>query len=569
MSFDAKNTAVRNLFSNNLYRIPRNQRLYVWNKENWKELFNDIAFSVENESSHFLGSIVLKSESPTQGLDTFTIIDGQQRLMTITIFLTVIIYSFKVRKMESDFRGSLKYLMTRDDKNEERHLFQSDYHQSLERIIDSIEHFNPENDSLDTLHSFLDIQIVNPKRDKCVSDCFEFFFISLNEYLSNSDDKSKQLIALRDGLINASFVKIIATSEEDSYTIFEILNARGQSLEDHELIKNFIMRYIQPKENRDCIKDGWNEMEMRLGKYLNAFIKHYAIHKFPPNESLRKDPYKNVKKNVSSHAVDEFYKDVILKSTYYEKIVNPILKDIDDNEICSKLEYDTFRFFKNNRQEQYRPVVLSIMHLYATKKISKKVYEDSLLFLKNFFVCYILIGQEKSNTITDIISRYAYRLEQEGKKEVLDEMLASLRKRLPSEEKFIAHFENIGWSNHLKVYSNDKNKKMVSLIMRLYEQKLKKNSGEIGNFTIEHILPDSEKKEENVKLGNLLPLEEHLNELCANKSLGEKIAIYKKSNFRMVLNFVDRYEGKLKKFNPKSRLEALAKDFYQDLDLSE
>lgn len=86
MSFDAKNTAIRNLFSNNLYRIPRNQRLYVWNKDNWKDLFSDIAFSVENNSSHFLGSIVLKSEPSTQGLDTFTIIDGQQRLMTITIF---------------------------------------------------------------------------------------------------------------------------------------------------------------------------------------------------------------------------------------------------------------------------------------------------------------------------------------------------------------------------------------------------------------------------------------------------------------------------------------------------
>lgn len=470
--------------------------------------------------------------------------------------------------MDSDFKGSLKYLITYDDKNEQRHLFQSDYHLSLERIIDSIETFSPQSDSLDDLHSFLDVQIVNAKRDKRVSDCFEFLFTSLNEYLSNYSDKNKQLIALRDGLINASFVKIIATSEEDSYTIFEILNARGQSLEDHELIKNYIMRYIQPKENRDCIKDGWNEMESRLGKYLNAFIKHYAAHKFPPNELLRKDPYKNVKKNVTSSDVDKFYKDIILKSSYYEKIVNPILKDIEDNEICSKLEYYIFKFFKNNRLEQYRPIVLSIMHLYATKKITKKAYEETLLFLKNFFVCYILIGQEKSNTITDIVSKYAYKLESEEKKEILDELLSSLKDRLPSEEKFIAHFQNIGWSNHLKVFKDEKNKKMVSLILKLYEQKLKKSSEDIGDFSIEHILPDSEKKEENAQLGNLLPLEKELNDKCANRPLNEKITFYKKSNYRMVLNFVNRYEGKLKKFNPKTRLDVLAKDFYNDLNLS-
>lgn len=46
-------------------------------------------------------------------------------------------------------------------------------------------------------------------------------------------------------------VKIVSSSEEDSYTIFEILNARGQELAAHELLKNYIMRYIQPAERRD------------------------------------------------------------------------------------------------------------------------------------------------------------------------------------------------------------------------------------------------------------------------------------------------------------------------------
>ena len=47
---------------------------------------------------------------------------------------------------------------------------------------------------------------------------------------------------MRDILLGTSYVEIVATTDEDSYTIFEILNARGQELDDHELVKNFVMR---------------------------------------------------------------------------------------------------------------------------------------------------------------------------------------------------------------------------------------------------------------------------------------------------------------------------------------
>ena len=59
---------------------------------------------------------------------------------------------------------------------------------------------------------------------------------------------------IRDALIAISYVNIISSTEEDSYTIFEILNARGLDLEDYELLKNYIMRYLQPIETRDDAK---------------------------------------------------------------------------------------------------------------------------------------------------------------------------------------------------------------------------------------------------------------------------------------------------------------------------
>ena len=63
MAFDAKDQTVGDLLNKVVFSIPRNQRRYVWDKENWEELYEDILFACKNErKAHFIGSIVLKDE---------------------------------------------------------------------------------------------------------------------------------------------------------------------------------------------------------------------------------------------------------------------------------------------------------------------------------------------------------------------------------------------------------------------------------------------------------------------------------------------------------------------------
>ena len=59
MSYSAEQKTIRDLFNSQLYRIPRNQRKYVWNKDNWEDLYLDIEYATNHELSHFIGSIVL------------------------------------------------------------------------------------------------------------------------------------------------------------------------------------------------------------------------------------------------------------------------------------------------------------------------------------------------------------------------------------------------------------------------------------------------------------------------------------------------------------------------------
>ena len=557
MSYKAEPKTVRDLFNSQLYRIPRNQRKYVWNRDNWEDLFLDIEYATNNKLSHFIGSIMILEDEKVRGLPSFTVIDGQQRIFTLTIFLASIMFLMKKYKLENDYYGTEKYLFAKDDKNEKHNIFQSTYHTGLEKILSGLSDLEFSNSNLITPTSFIDTNVTDKKRDKQISDAFLYFCDKIDGFIG--DDKNS-ITLLRDTIVNIEYVRIEATTEEDSYTIFEILNARGQNLADHELLKNYVMRYIQPKEKVDMVRQEWELMEKDLGKGINKYLLHYLIHKYKIDEVNRKDSYKAIKKYVKFNEIEKFYKDFILKAQYYSKIYSPVLKDSDDNEICSELEYSIFQFFKSKKQEQFRPVILSLMHQKGSGRLSIDEYNKALIFIKKFFICYTLIGKEKSNTITTLVADYANKLETEFTNDLMNSFYESFKSRIPNEEWFKKVFSTIGYSNHFKFYKEPKEKEKTKLVLEVYEEYL--GNRNIRDFTIEHILPDSQ-MEENSNIGNLLPLEKELNEKCDNLSLKDKIVYYKQSEFRSVQKFVSRFENDLNKYSIENRRKHLAEDFYK------
>ena len=132
MSFDARQSVVGRLLNDAIYRIPRNQRMYVWKEDNWNDLFQDIELVTNGvSSSHFIGSIVLMEEAAEEGLSVFTIIDGQQRIITLTILLSSILYAFKRRGLFEDAGGTKKYLVATDVKNNEHVIVSPGNHLTL------------------------------------------------------------------------------------------------------------------------------------------------------------------------------------------------------------------------------------------------------------------------------------------------------------------------------------------------------------------------------------------------------------------------------------------------------
>lgn len=393
MSFDAHEEKIMGLFNRKVYNVPRNQRRYVWNRDNWQELFDDVMAVVKGTfRSHFIGSIVLKTDPMENGLPHYSVIDGQQRTITLTIFLSSIMFWMKKVGMNDDFNGTIPYIIAKDDKNKDVVMVTAENNGSLENIIKSIVNLSEESAKKITANSIVEANLLN-KQDKNIGDAFKFFLNSVYDtYDSNAKDK-QILIKLRNAVRDITFVNITATTEEDSYTIFEILNARGLDLEDHELLKNYIMRFIQPEEHRDTAKAEWNRMESLLGhSNLKKFVRHYTTHRYGDYRSKTDTSnYKIIQDRNKGKDTWELLADLERKANYYLKLVSPCKNGENSN--CSETEYRVYSFFKKKRQEQMRPVLLSLIAKNVEGHLSDRLYESTIVFLYNYYVCYNIIGE--------------------------------------------------------------------------------------------------------------------------------------------------------------------------------
>lgn len=555
MAFEAKDYAISDILNKSVFDIPRNQRRYVWKKPHWQDLYEDIVFSITETKPHFVGSIVLEGEGKKDGLSYYTIIDGQQRLTTITIVLLAIMKHFHENDMTDDFLGTISYLQSKNNSNQDITILNSEYHVSLASLIRNMIALK---DKSLSMASFVEANTLSKTKDKCIGDALRFFYSAIRDDVQQVDNVQKRLREIRNAVLDMTAVKIVSSSEEDSYTIFEILNARGQELAAHELLKNYIMRYIQPTERRDDAKMMWEDMERAVGSSMDKFIKHYATHRFGDTRDKYNSPYQAIQKATHGQNIGELFDDIKLKSEYYSKIIHP---DKGEDGNCDEIEYAIFDFFRTKRFEQFRPVLLSLIHQRSLGKLSSQKYELTLKYIYNFFVCYTIIGEEKSNKLEDVVFKYARMLEDSYSDELLQEFANNLKRKIPSYEWFLNAFKNVGWSNHYDLYKGEKNKTRVQIILEVIELFVSQ-AHNAHDFTVEHILPDSDGIT-NAQIGNLIPLEDALNRSCANKSLTDKCGFGKKSSFTSARGIATRFREK--PFDPSKRTEYLAKLMYNNI----
>lgn len=549
MSFDARRSKLSDLLSNARYYMPRNQRSYVWGQDNWADLYEDIMISAEEDARpHFIGSIVLMDEGQSEGLDEYNVIDGQQRVVTITILLSAIMHQLRKRNMEPDFKGTRKRILVCNNKGQDVPVIAPEQYEALPRFLKKCGNLTYEEAKNLSPSALAKRCIVDNQKEKVFKQAYEYLSGRL-ETLNDED-----LLAFRDAVERMEFVRISATSEEDAYIVFEILNARGMDLEDHELLKNYIMRYLRPEPRRDEAKTVWTGIVDNTDGHMRDFLRHYATHRYGfDSKSKSETVYKAIKKNVKGTAESErLLEDLKTKSEYYEQIIAPTE--------CDSIEGKVLSFFKTRRLVVMRPLLLSLMSCLERGDIDQAKYDEALVFLRRFFTCYMIIGNERSNRLTSTITKYSYQLETAFTNKCFEDCFDSFRMKMPSEQVFLENFQALGWSKgKWGHFADENNKARCKLVLQLFEEQL---SGGVttGDFSIEHILPDAE-SENHSHIGNLLPLEKELNSKCGDKPLPQKLPFYGESCFASTRRFYERHDS-FETFDVNSRTLHLGKEIW-------
>lgn len=523
MSFKAEDRSIYNLLNDKMYSVPTNQRRYVWEQQNWEELFEDIKLIVESKTiNHFLGSIVLIKENIDDGIKQhFCIIDGQQRISTITIFLCAIGYLFVENGDLDLFEGLTKNLQVWNSRNKPFSIVSDNANKEINRLVsrlvEAVEIRN-RNGACFPLMSIHDLAM-DASLSKRIENCLSYFYTELKKEIKQNSDC---LEIYKESILGMRYIDIVADSSEDAYTIFEVLNARGQPLNDFELLRNYFLKNVKAEE-KVIVLEVLDAIESLLESSTALFLKHYITHRYGLKATKNDRPYKVIVGKEKSTDKIKLLDDILKKAQYYKKIISY------DN--CNQFEKKVFSFFKPRRQQQFRPIVLSLMHQRELKRIDENEYENALRFLYEFFIYFNVIGEQTSNKIEDIVYNYAYEIENCFDDTTISKMKSSMSERIPSSiDGLKTSMKNIRYSSKWKVYSGSKKAENVRAILEIIERE-RGYTGEFSPeyFSIEHVYNDSD-SENNSEIGNLILLETKLNEACKNKDIADKIEIYQKSN---------------------------------------
>jgi uncharacterized protein with ParB-like and HNH nuclease domain len=242
------------------FLVPHYQRPYSWKEEQWKTLWHDVLELLEEREAkpHFLGSIVTSpARTVPEGVEKRLLIDGQQRLTTLLVLLTLI----RDRAREG---GAVKLADRIEDLVTNRHEDGADHFKLLPTQSEDAAESDRE--------AF--VRILSGTRAPTrsgIGAAYDFFASKLRR--ADAPDLEELLRALVGKL---TLVSIILDEKDNPHRIFESLNGKGRPLSQADLIRNYFFMRLPEKEHERIYIDLWRPMQRRLGEdALTDFVRHY------------------------------------------------------------------------------------------------------------------------------------------------------------------------------------------------------------------------------------------------------------------------------------------------------
>lgn len=530
-NFQTENNTYRKLMGNGLvYRIPRFQRDYSWSEQEWEDLWSDIldVTDPKNPQSHYMGYLVLQSKDEK----TFDVIDGQQRLTTLSILVLSILRQLK----------NLVEAGTNPAENEKRisQIRQTyiGYLDPVTLVAKSKLTLNRNNDNY--YQSYIVPLRQLPVRGFKASEhsmrkASEWFERRISEYLKEKIARgcdigvelAKLIESISDGLF---FTVITVTDELNAYKVFETLNSRGVRLSTTDLLKNYLFSVLhkdgQSDGDLDAMEERWQTIVGRLGE--ENFPDFLRVHWIARHGLVRQvELYKTIRGKVADR------QSVFL-----------LLQGLDDDldTYLSMLYPDSSGWQGDTKRQANLLKLFAVRQHLSTTIAARRVLRDDEFekFLRAIVVIsfrYNVIGRQQAQQQERIYASAAQKISS-GDLKNLKDILGALRPIYISDRAFRTDFSEIEIDT-----KQTRNRRIVRYVFTKIERQLSgvEHDPDAESFNIEHILPqnpgvdwdfkDVEVQSAIYRLGNMTLLRRDDNRELDNSSYEAKKPALLQSDF--------------------------------------
>ena len=342
--------------SNKRFVIPVYQRNYDWKTENCKQLYDDLVTVVRSQrKSHFFGSIV-SVYNPDGANDEFLVIDGQQRLTTVSV-LMLAMYNLLEQKKIVPAKVTLseriyeEYLVDKWQDEDTRIKLKpvKNDQKAFEKLFeDESEHINESNLTVNYNYFYERIQ----KQEISVDELF-------------------------DAICRLEIISIMLNNDDNPQLIFESLNSTGVALSEGDKIRNFILMGLPTKDQNDYYEKYWNRIEICTDYDVSSFIRDYLSVKQQAIPSQSK-VYFTFKAYVeeSKFTTEDLLKDLLAYAKLYEILIKGKTADKQLNSCINRL----------NRLETTitRPFFLEVLRLQSESKLTIAEVSDIFRTAENY-----------------------------------------------------------------------------------------------------------------------------------------------------------------------------------------
>ena len=532
---------------NRKYIIPRFQREYSWEKPEHDVFWDDIVTQIKiadhelKTSDYFIGALVLVGDD-SKDIE-FLVVDGQQRLTTITIIFSVLTQILKdidnplsqscysyVEGKDGDFRPFFKL------ENENPKPFLQRRIQNFDKELD----YTPKTEEERKLLEAYDYYYKCLKEDNLRYD--------FKEDNKNSVDYSyiDLLKIMRDQILSFKTIFITVDNLNEAYTIFETLNAKGKDLETIDLIKNKLFTLLDDSHPTDFAKESWKKIKETLRERdetvnISTFFRHFWISKYAfLTEAKIYDSFQKLVPETKKDFKD--FLQVLIEATEdYTKIISPATTDWREQE--AKQVYNSLIALNTFRVSQHRPFVLALLKSYKEKKINITDLREALIKVEKFHFYFTAVCSLRASGLESIYSKSSRDLrsktDRNSAKAVIKELTDKLANKIPSEDLFVRKFHELKFTDWLT-----KDKKLIQYIFSYMERKLLNTTELTTNmFSLEHIESQTNLSPWVWKIGNLLPLSSEINSKIGNDNFQKKLLFYKTSELKLTKDFYDKYKS--------------------------